>query len=78
MELNHHHQPDTMPGALLTVTLFIFSIALDIMGNAAGADKWVTLFMHCLQSAAAFTAVVVGVCTVSPRFKNFIQKLFNL
>ncbi len=78
MDINHHHQPDTMPGALLTVTLFVVSIALDIMSNAAGADKLVQLIMHCLQSAAAFTAVLVGVCTISPRFKNYIQKLFKL
>lgn len=78
MEFNHHHNTDTMPGALLTVTLFVLSFALDIMSSAAGADKLVQLIMHCLQSAAALTAVLVGVSTISPRFKNFIQKLLNL
>lgn len=78
MEFNHHHNTDTMPGALLTVTLLVLSFALDIMSSAAGADKLVLFVMHCLQSAAALTAVTVGVCTISPRFKNFLQKVFNL
>lgn len=78
MELNHHHTPDTMPGALLTITLLVLSFALDIMGKAAGADQLVQLIMHLLQSVAAITAVTVGVCTISPRFKNFIQKTFRL
>jgi fatty acid/phospholipid biosynthesis enzyme len=67
-----------MPGALLTITLFVISIALDIMSNAAGADQYIQLIMHCLQSAAAFTAVLVGICTVSPKFKERLKKLFNL
>jgi len=78
MQLNHNQPADNMPGLLLTITMLVLSFALDIMSSAAGADKLVQLIMHCLQSLAALTAVVVGICTVSPKIKERIQKLFNL
>lgn len=77
MPFSQHHT-DTMPGALLTITMLFLSFALEIMGTAVSADHVVQLVMHCLQSLAAITAVVVGVCTISPRFKTFLQNLFNL
>ena len=78
MELNHH-TPDTMPGALLTVTLLLLSVSLDVFSAVSGVDKTVLQpLLHLVQMGAALTAVVVGICTVSPKFKHRLQKLFNL
>lgn len=78
MELNHHHNTDTMPGLLLTVTLWLISVALDIIGTAAGIDTLLVPILHSAQLVAAGMAVIVGACTISPKFKTRIQNLFRL
>jgi hypothetical protein len=77
MPFSQHHIDD-MPGLLLTTTMLFISFGLEIIGTAISADHVVQLVMHCLQSIAALTAVLVGISTVSPKFKERLQKLFNL
>ncbi len=73
----HHH--DTMPGALLSVTLLLFSVVLEIFSDMAGFDsKIVVPVLHFVQLSAAGMAFFVGACTMSPRLKKFVIHKFKL
>lgn len=69
---------DTIPGLLLTVMLTAFSVLLNVPEVVKDLDMVLLPIVHTFQILAAATAVLVGVATLSPNFKNWLKSKLRI